>query len=186
MPLAENGIIYTPKYVKQQTGQVLRGLFSNYQILLTFAADFLRASPFYFPQRCRLDQIGVRIQVAGGAGAKIRIGVYDDTGNLYPRNLLVDAGEIDATIVGTDVLNTTVYCNPGVIYWLVTNNNDGTIQIFIPENIRSLCLIEDTDVTGYIGYRVAQAYGALPTAFPAGAAKHYEAPNVYYRIAGWL
>jgi len=142
-------------------------------------SDTLRASPILLLHRVRIDQIGQHIAGAGAAGAKSRLGVYDDRGDIYPGNLLVDAGEIDASTIGAKNLAVDLTLDPG-FYWIVFNTNDATIDLYF-----MWMHIYRDNRPNYQGLSIAQAYGPLPSTFPDGASP--DTPFlVYYRIAEYL
>jgi len=142
-------------------------------------ANYLRA--LYYPifRKIRFDRIGIRVVGAGGAGARIRLGIYDDK-NFYPNSLIVDAGEVSATVAGN--LITTIDQTLEGAHWLVCNTNDSTIDLRYPYTFIPL---SGTTPSAFIsGYYISQTYGRLPDSFPAGASKtSYDAVMMALRVA---
>lgn len=60
----------------------------------------VRAGPFWVPSGARIDRLATETTVVGTAGAVIRLGLYLDDGNGAPGALLLDAGTVDATLLG--------------------------------------------------------------------------------------
>ena len=169
--------VVTSKFVPVwRTGQYVQGTLYQQGWDNTSAPVNLIES-FVFPvyRTTTFDRIGLRVMAVGAAGAAARVGIYTDDGNGYPATLVpgTDVGPLDCTIGGwrENVIN--VQLAPG-LYWLAEIYNDNTIQIRYqaPANIAlgsplgHVTSISDSLGTGWY---VAQAYGALPAAFPAGA-----------------
>jgi len=174
-------VVNFPIFLRQRTGELVESALQTEDVatFANFPADRLTAQPFLIPQRCRLDALWFRVTGAGGVGARIRLGVYSDNGNRCPGKLIVDAGEIDATVLGYQAISVNVILNPG-IYWLAHINNDGTIDY---RQRSYLC------VTGYWprwqAWYKSMTYGVLPDPFPTpdGRERVFEAG---YRISEWL
>lgn len=78
---------------------------------------FAFASPFPVGQTTAFDRIGASIVTTPGeAGAKVRLGIYADTGTGYPGALIVDAGQIAADALGDFELTIAQTLKPG-LYW---------------------------------------------------------------------
>jgi len=134
----------------------------------------------YYPifRKCRFDRIGIRVDGAGGAGARIRLGIYDDK-DFYPDALVVDAGEVEATTVGNKIL--TIDQTLEGAYWLVCNTNDSAIDLRYPYTFFPLSGSTPSDFI--CGYYISQAYGSLPSSFPTGATRtSYEAVAIFLRV----
>lgn len=129
---------------------------------------FLIALPWPVPRPFTADRIAVHVETAGLAGAAIRLGIYEDDGNCYPGALLLDAGAVDCTTTGLKTITIDQSLKRG-LYWLAFVGNDATIKIYKTNYYNS--------IIGYINslrytaaaWRKAQAYGALPNPYPAGA-----------------
>ena len=73
--------------------------------------------PVYVPVQPRtFDRITIRIDTAGGAGAKSRLGIYRDV-NGSPGALELDAGTVDTDSTGTKAITISKTLNPGW-WWL--------------------------------------------------------------------
>ena len=130
------------------------------------SANNLDMLPFYVPDSQTFDRIAINVTTLSAGSA--RLGIYADTGGVYPGELLVDAGEVDTGTAGIKWCAINVTLLPG-LYWLAR------IQDAAP-TLRSLfhyTMIPlgnaDLGVSVVTGYRFAQAYGVLPNPFPAGA-----------------
>ena len=132
------------------------------------SANNLDMLPFYVPDSQTFDRIAINVTTLSAGSA--RLGVYANNGAVYPGELIVDAGEVDTGTTGVKWLAiNTLTLLPG-LYWLAR------IQDATP-SLRSLfhyAMIplgsEDLgDSSVVTGYRLARAYGVLPSPFPAGA-----------------
>lgn len=139
------------------------------------AVDTLYAVPFMSCRSGTVDRLGFEVTIVGGAGSKTRAGIYTSSGlkNLYPKTLVVDGGEFD-TSSGANVKAAVIsqLLLPNTLYWFVILSGTAT------PTVRGVL---GPDVWPILGYpstlganpqtllSVAQAYGTLPSTFPAGA-----------------
>ena len=156
-------------YQLLKTGRYLSSL---YRAQFDFAealaeANSLTAIPFPVPRPITLDRIGIYVTTAGGAGAEMRLGIYNDGVNLYPAGLLADYGTIDATTTGIKAIIINQALAKGM-YWLAYVCNDATVKIPMA--------YYHTSPLGYSDPRynagnlsASYTYGALPNPFPGGA-----------------
>ena len=141
-------------------------------------ANRLRAFPFVASRRIRVDRLGFWLQADGAAGARARLGIYRDNGNVYPGRLipLTDVAELlcdqgDSPIWRENTIDRWL---DRELHWFAILYNDATIDVQ-----------QITNVVGYakppiLGSGVgggqadsqvwhAQAYGPLPETFPTAA-----------------
>ncbi len=144
-----------------------------------------RLSAYYYPvfRRMRFNQIAVHVVAAGAAGAKARLGVYRDRGDWYPGKLVLDAGEVSVDVTGARTLEVDLVLEPGV-YWTAYLSNDGTVDpVCVGYQIPPFGF---TAMVPYGGWYVSQAYGPLPSVYPAGAVREGSPIIVVLRIASVL
>jgi hypothetical protein len=69
---------------------------------LSPTADTLYAVPFDQMRQVTVSKMIILVSVAGGTGAKVRLGIYSNASNSnnVPSALVLDAGEIDVTTTG--------------------------------------------------------------------------------------
>lgn len=137
--------------------------------------NFLRAVPFIAIRGGVLDLLMAEVTVIGGAGSVIRLGAYRaDPVSFYPTSLIAQSGDIATDgAIGVKQFATSVLYTAGSILWFAYNAgvaaptirqyNNGQ-QSFLglkggaTLTVQPFCLL------------IAQAYGAFPANFPAGAA----------------
>ncbi len=129
------------------------------------AANTIEALPFPVPYPTAYDRIAVYVTTPSAAGAKARLGIYRDTGTIYPGPLVLDAGEVTTDATGVREIVMDLPLSRG-LYWLVrTQNGTPTIKGVPAQCAISLGLY--TDWTG--GFAVSRSgtftYGALPQTF---------------------
>ncbi|GAI91501.1 unnamed protein product [marine sediment metagenome] len=128
--------------------------------------DRLTAFPFPVPRDLTIDRLAVQVTttVAGGLA---RLGIYNNTGNLIPGSLLLDAGEVDASTLGVKTIVVDQALAKG-LYWLAlaTNNNAYGLRelsnLFVPIGIDETAFGKIRPV-----WFSAFVYAALPDPFPA-------------------
>ncbi len=139
------------------------------------SANSLRAFPFFVPKATSFDRIAIRVTTAGtGTTPRARIGVYTDNGNIYPGQLILDAGEVDVSSTGLKELTINLKLKAGKLYWLA----------FVGQDTASLALaaIPTTDSfatflgfdsalsgSAFLGIAHVQTYGALPGTYPSSS-----------------
>jgi len=168
---------------KLKTGKYIPSLYrAQFDFVEALAeADSLKAMPFPVPRPITLDRIAIYVTTAGGAGAEMRLGIYNDGVNLYPAGLLADYGTIDATTTGIKAIIINQALAKGM-YWLACVCNDATVKIPVA--------LYHTSPLGYSDPRynagnlsVSYNYGALPDPFPGGASESGYLYLISVRIA---
>lgn len=134
----------------------------------------LRAFPFIVSKNQKFDRIAIRVTTTGSAGAVAHIGIYADSGSVYPGSLIADSGEL--SMVGTAPFvreaNINVTLKPG-LYWIcvLTGGATGTTVQAIP--VAQAFSVDGFDNTlsgtPNMGWAAVQTYGALPQNYPVGA-----------------
>lgn len=75
-------------------------------------------TPLAVPADSSIDRIAVDVITAGGAGAVMRLGLYNDNGTGRPGTLLLDAGTVDVSTTGTKEIIVAQALSAGLI-WMV-------------------------------------------------------------------
>lgn len=156
---------------------------------LGFTTGNLRAVPFTSGAGNIMDIIAVDC-TATGVNAKARCGIYDSTSgkNLYPNNLIVDSGEFDMSTLGVKSASISTKLKPNQLYWAVLLNGTASSSIRAISNIvgKGSFTIPFPNTMGTAnstGLTVAQAYGALPSVFTAGAVVATTSPMIFARFS---
>lgn len=146
---------------------------------LAVALNTLYAVPLLARGRS-IDRMAWEVTTGGALGSVGRMGLYRSIGarNLYPGALIVDGGEVDTTVVRVNRHVISVPLLPDRLYWAVflfgtaaatvraaTQDTVANIQ---PWGINGAAATLSTVCRNAL--TLAQAYGALPATFPAGAA----------------
>lgn len=151
---------------------------ANFGAGATPTADVIYALPFVAPRGGTLDRIAIRV-VTPQAAKTARIGIYSATSatNLYPNALLVDA-VVNVTVAQVEPATISQALSPGQLYWFVLTT-DATTALLASLSVEGLWPIFGipsdlgTSSDFGLGLAVADAYGALPDPFPAGATVMY-------------
>jgi len=136
-------------------------------------ANVLRAFPFVAPRRgAVLDRIGINVTTL--LAGSTRLGIYRTVSesNLYPGDLLLDAGQVDTGTAGVKTLTINQALDPGRIYHAgIVSNAAPTLRCIALAGvgISLLGFGAAFPTTPTLGLSVAFTYAALPTPFPAGA-----------------
>ena len=85
-------------------------------------ADYVFAIPIIISKNTTFDRIAVDVTTACSgvcvtAGANCRLGIYRDTGNVYPGSLIIDAGAVAINVLGLAELVINQPLTAG-LYWL--------------------------------------------------------------------
>lgn len=162
-----------------RSANITAGVFGN--TAASVDPNYLVALPLLVPQDTTVDAIGTYVVSAGLATSYARLGLYADDGTFYPGALLEDSGEF---VLSTAGAKTTTFAVARTltrgIYWLVSNVNDDNPGWQYHDWDTLLPLGIDGSLQGAmaVGLMAAQAYGPLPAAFPAGAAKKFPGGTV--------
>jgi len=133
----------------------------------------LIAVPVMIARPCNLDEIVIEVTASGTAGSVIRLGIYQDGGNVFPTTLLLDAGTVtgDSNAVKTISINQNI--TTAGLYWLAFFHNSAaaiTVRA-VPATTGATPTfmgIGKTTFTSGAPNRIlaALAYAVLPTPFP--------------------
>lgn len=163
---------------------------------LSFSIENIRALPILLNRGGRLDRVAINVSTAGGTGCKARLAIYKAASetDLYPRELILDGGEVAADSVGFKSIAVNLTLLPNVIYWMVLNIGPTgvaapTIKSIGVANMYPLLGIDNTMTvnTAGVGLIVATAYPSgwsYPAVFPPNAtAITSTAPAMAYHAA---
>jgi hypothetical protein len=134
----------------------------------TAASGTQYAIPFPILKGQSTDMIGIYISNAAAGGA--RLGIYADNGNLYPGNLVIDAGAVTTASTGVRSESCVQALSEGALYWL-------SLLAGAAYNLNGVASADTLPILGFPNtlngtqnpmINVSQAYGALPATFPAG------------------
>lgn len=135
--------------------------------------DTFLAVPFVLSRGQTVDRIACEVTTLA-AGAVARIGIYRATSlkNLYPSNLVLDSGEIDCSSNGVKAVTVSAFLSRGVYYACVLEGvGSATFKGMSNVGVYSDIFGRASNLTtAQLHITLARAYGALPAAFPAGAA----------------
>jgi hypothetical protein len=134
------------------------------------AINTLFAQPWLNGPPLNLRNIAFHVPGVGGAGSVMRVGIYAaDEARIYPTTLIVDSGSIDTTVATFKNTPINVALDLGTLYFFVSLIGVAAPTIvcgntWIPTMGWSVNFAANGN-----GWNVAQAFGALPAVFPAGA-----------------
>jgi len=166
---------YPPGQVLYRSGTGVSLAINELAITTTgLAANTLRAFPWEVRSPLRLSNVSSEVTTLAAA-TSYRLGIYADTGLLYPDSLIAnsDASVYDSSVIGvkTAALASNINLSPG-IYWLVVNASGAPV-------VRATPVGGITPLLGFnpaqgansqrTCFTLAQTFGALPATFPAGA-----------------
>lgn len=149
--------------------------------------DVLHAMPLVVARDMTIDRIAAHVDTAGAAGTKARLGIYKTGDNLYPGDLVIDAGEIAIDAIGVQTLVIDQALFKGIYYTVLVHNDagggvrfKGFLNAFSPPLSISSSLLSQ-----YWGmWTGAFAYAVLEDPAPAGLTLlRYYVISVPVRIA---
>jgi len=170
------------------------GLVTYTENTITATTGSIFAFPFPVPKTIKVDRIQLEVTTLG-TSSTCRMGIYTDSGNQVPANLVSgsDAGAVTTSTTGvkTNTL-TNVILYGGNLYWLSYQcSTTAPILRSVPTstfpNILGMVNTMGGTSTG-IGWSNAQTYGAMPSTFPSGStvvtSATTQVPEILVRIAG--
>jgi hypothetical protein len=149
----------------------------------TIVANYMYASPFLAGAVAGRDYDRISIHVTTAAlGKSCQLGIYADSAGV-PGALVLDAGNVSAATTGGKEINIAQTLARGW-YWLAClSDGTPTLRRYYAAGGAHLPWLghnSGQDLNHYAGMYVAQAYGALPDPFTAGAVLT-EVPRVLLR-----
>jgi len=151
----------------------------------SLAMDTIYAIPFIVPVAQTFDRIA--LYVYGATNRVIRLGIYEESGSVYPGSLVLGTAELDCSSSGVKEETINQNLSAG-LYWLAALNGVATGNVkslyynYSVEMIlgRTAC----DDATPESCYYASQAYGAMPDPFPGGASMwQTHMPAIMLRVA---
>jgi hypothetical protein len=149
-------------------------------------ANRLRALPLVPDRDCTLE--GIACNVTTLLSGNIRLGVYEDNGNLYPGALLYGSGTVSSNSTGVkSFTGLSVDLKGGELYWAAyASSAAATIRALA---VAGCWAILGTDsalgVAPGVGWDAAFTFAALPNPYPSGASviTAVPIPAVFIRAA---
>jgi len=123
--------------------------------------------PFYVPGTQSFDRIAVYVSTL--SAGQIRLGVYEDNGQVYPGTLVVDAGTVDSGTTGTKTLTISEILTDKLYWTCLIGNSTPTLYGVASTSAYAPLGSAAPGGTNYTGYYKDSTYGSLPSEFPAGA-----------------
>jgi len=134
---------------------------------VAFGTNLLYTIPFVCPKTILLDRIAIRVMVAGSAGSIVKLGIYKSL-NVYPGELLLEAGEVSVDTTGVKVLILSNLQLTGSSLYFFVLGTDSTAAggaLFAGVVPLSMTVMAGL-VTKVHGWKHTWSYGLLPTPFP--------------------
>lgn len=148
---------------------------------ITVTVNTLYATPFIVARDMTIDRLAIHIFNNVGSG-NARLGIYKEGINLYPGDLLLNAGTVSLATDGVKAITISQALVKG-LYWMafvadtsvpIRSTSSGAINIGINAS--------NFDIVNYGGWTVAHTYGALPDPFTAGGALVRHTMNIAPRL----
>lgn len=138
----------------------------------SFSSANIRLVPFVAPARGgTLDRIA--IEITSSAVGNMRLGVYSSVSatDIYPDALLVDSGDISTGSNGQKTFTVSLALTAGRVYWLAMISSASPTYRALASASQLRSILGGVGTGQHSHLVSAQAYGALPDPFPAGATK---------------
>lgn len=172
-----------------QNPQVIKrtgGIFSSGFLLdgtVALVASTLYGVITEIPRDITIDQLVIEVTTKVDATAA-RIGIYEVGTNLYPGALLLDGGAVSTAAVAVVTATVDKKVPKGVYFMAILSNGAATLRRVTGSARQDQILgVNPASLSsGYIGWSVSQAYGALPDPFTAGGALIAAGAEACYRI----
>jgi len=137
---------------------------------VAIAIDTIWAIPYVTGREITIDQLVVNVSTAK-TSAVIRLGIYDDSGQLAPNSLVLDGGAIDASSTGIKTAGVSQKLLAGKVYWFAAVAGVSALAPYVrglasSYGLRPLYHILDATTDLTTCYTASFAYGSLPSTFP--------------------
>jgi len=152
----------------------------------TLGNQNLRVSPVFFARAVTLVRLGAEITGAGESGSVLRLGIFSDTGDLYPGAVLLDAGTIDGTSATVQEITISQQLGPGT-YWFggvvqAAATTQPTVRT-VSTSVAATGAAANTGLaSGNFVYSQTGVTGALAT-FSTTVVQAGAVPRVFWKIA---
>lgn len=140
----------------------------------TLTAAHLYAVPFVIERVRSIDTLAVNV-TSNPASSAIRLGIYTSK-NVYPDALVVEStasAQIDSSTTGfkTSTITPTQVLQPGLYFLTALSNSNPQVRSTTSGDAAPFLGVDNQNATTAkgTGYDVGQAYGALPSTYPAAA-----------------
>ena len=158
------------------------------------ASGDIYALPIYLGVGSLLDKLMVEV-TALEAGKNARIGIYTDTGDVYPDRLIYGSGEVSVGTTGFKEAQTAGERTARGLSWLAMTANTTVppgAQFRSVESTQAgtwiiLGYSSTIPDVAYCAWRKPTTYGPLPDVFPLGAFKDAISPAIWVSLkpGGW-
>jgi hypothetical protein len=157
-----------------QSGKYITGGVAGYTVSTNaLVANTLRAYALVISKSVTVTEILTNI-ASNVAATVFRVAIYTDNGGAYPDALVAgsDAAEYDSSTNGNKSSGAvSIVLAPG-LYWVAINSNGAPSTRAIPVAALPSIIPHDgngASTDGFTRYTISQAYGVMPSTFPAGA-----------------
>lgn len=179
----------TDPFGRLKTGHYYVTTTANATSTSALSSGRLHLAQWYVPKACTIDRLGAEITTVGTAGSVFRIGIYKDTGDGMPGDLLLDAGTIDGTSQTVQTVTVSQALNRGV-YWFggaaqVADCTVCSTPIAYSGFAWSYLTSAPTAAQKVGGYYQTGVTGALPATYtttPTIASVNAQ-PRIFFRVA---
>lgn len=166
----------------RRTGEYLLplGVTSNANSI-TPPINTLYATPFIVARDMTIDRLAIHIFNNVGSG-NARLGIYKEGINLYPGDLLLDAGTVSLATDGVKAITISQALVKG-LYWMAFVADTSVPIRSLSGGLFSIAMsASNFAVVNYGGWTVAHTYGALPDPFTGGGSLLGNALNISPRL----
>lgn len=146
-----------------------------------FTADFLRVYPFYVSTPANVNRLSFHISIVASGGSG-RMGVYNSDRNMYPAELIVDAGQISITTTGWRHISFSKVKLSRGLKWIALNLQYMPQLTQLPNNTVWTPLGRTATAAIQTGWGVNCSYGVLPGKYPEGGTYRTGTPLMLVRL----
>lgn len=146
-----------------------------------YSADMIRAYPFYVATPANADRLSFHITTVASGGYG-RMGIYNSSKNLYPTELVVDAGQESLDATGWRNIAFEKKRLTRGLKWIAILLQYQPVLTELPDNTVWAPLGRTTAAPIQSGWGVAYSYGALPDVYPEGGTYRSGTPLMLIRL----
>ena len=99
---------------------------------LAMVADTLYLTPFFVARAMTIDRLAIQVTTAGAAGKIARLGIYKNSTNIYPGDLVIDAGTVAVDAIAVVAATINQVLTKGLYFMAAVSDGTPEVRRWVP------------------------------------------------------